>query len=89
MRTIRIDPEIIGRCQHVVFEIGDENFAGQRWMGVLRGDEQIGQWSEVRRQIAADRYEYSRVQIVARETPVTGAILLTLRESDNVQQINA
>lgn len=53
-------------------------------MGTFRGEEQVGDWVTVRKQIGPGEYQESRVEVIDRKTPVTGDVILTIRESATV-----
>lgn len=76
---IRIPAEVIKANHTVSFSFGAENFAGQKWVGSIKGNEKLGEHIRVQRQIGADADEYSRVEVVGRDCPVTGDVIMELR----------
>jgi hypothetical protein len=77
--TITIPAEILNSNRVVSFAFGEPDANGQLWAGTTKGREQVGEHIRVRRQIGASEHEYSRVEVIERECPVTGDVVLTLR----------
>lgn len=77
--TITIPAEILNNNRVVSFSFGEPDANGQLWAGTTKGREQVGEHIRVRRQIGASEHEYSRVEVIERECPVTGDVVLTLR----------
>lgn len=76
---ITITPEIRSANNVVNFAVGTPDSNGQQWMGYTKGQHEIGEWIDVRKQVGPVEHEESRVEVIAKETPVTGAIILTVQ----------
>lgn len=83
---IRISRDMLQRAPsrgHVHFGPADRH-TGAQYMGTFRGEEQVGDWVTVRKQVGPQQYQESRVEVIDRQTLVTGDVILVIRESATV-----